>query len=58
MNPVKQLDKMKKLLPPGFEINEKLTLESKSDSVYATHMLALTPPLVWRDRKWKSTAIS
>ena len=55
-NPIKQLDKMKKLLPAGFEINETHSL--KSDSVYATHKYAFTPPLVWRSGKWKSTAIS
>ena len=56
-NIVQQLERLKAKLPEGFEINVEFSCESSTSSIYATHATALTPPLVWRDRQWRSTAL-
>lgn len=53
-NPVRQLAKMKAALPNGYSINEERSL--KNDDVWASFDAGLSPPLVWRNGKWKSTA--
>ncbi len=56
-NLVQQLERIKTLLPEGFEISLELSKEPIGCSMYAIHTSGMTPPLVWRDGHWESTGI-
>jgi len=57
-NIIRRLERIKAKLPEGFVINIPMSCTSASSAIYATHAaFPMTPPLVWRDGKWKSTGI-
>lgn len=56
MNIIKKLKTMKDALPKNYHIDEERSLET--ENVYARTIVGLSPPLIWRDNKWKSTELN